>query len=76
MLTSNVITDIIFTHNDLYQCYVTINIIYQSKFPFSCLSLVESVSRESDEIRLSPSHQRKRETTRVPSREDAIFGQN
>ena len=32
--------------------------------PFSCVSLVESVSRESDEIRLFPSHQRERETTR------------
>ena len=40
-------------------------IIYQySKFPFSCVSLVESVSRESDEIRLFPSHQREREATR------------
>ena len=38
--------------------------IPMSKFPFSCVSLVESVSRESDEIRLSPSHQRERETTR------------
>ena len=38
-------------------------IIYQSsKFSFSCVSLVESVSREIDEIRLSPSHQRARET--------------
>ena len=37
-------------------------IIYQSsKFSFSCVSLVESVSREIDEIRLSPSHQRARE---------------
>ena len=29
-----------------------------------CISLIESVSRESDEIRLSPSHQREWETTR------------
>ena len=37
--------------------------IYQSsKFSFSCVSSVESVSREIDEIRLSPSHQRARET--------------
>ena len=37
-------------------------IIYQlSKFSFSFVSLVESVSREIDEIRLSPSHQRARE---------------
>ena len=37
-------------------------ITYQSsKFSFSCVSLVESVSREIDEIRLSPSHQRARE---------------
>ena len=33
--------------------------IYQwSKFSFSCVSLVESLSREIVEIRLSPSHQR------------------
>ena len=32
-----------------------------SKFSFSCVLLVESVSREIDEIRLSPSHQRARE---------------
>ena len=33
--------------------YINSIIIYQkSKFPFSCVSLVESVSRESDEIRL------------------------
>ena len=38
-------------------------IIYQSsKFSFSCVSLVESLSREIVEIRLSPSHQRPRET--------------
>ena len=38
-------------------------IIYQSsKFSFSCVSLVESLSREIDEIKLSPSHQRERET--------------
>ena len=37
--------------------------MYQSsKFSFSCVSLVESVSREIDEIRLSPSHQHARET--------------
>ena len=46
---------------------------------------VESISRESDEIRLSPSQQRERETiryrpannkkkSRAPSREDATFG--
>ena len=51
---------------------------------FLCL-LVESISRESDEIRLSPSQQRERETiryrpannkkkSRAPSREDATFG--
>ena len=33
-------------------------------FSISCVSLVESVSRESDEIRLSPSYQRERETMR------------
>ena len=39
-------------------------LIYQSsKFSFSCVSLVQSVSREIDEIKLSPSHQRERETT-------------
>ena len=32
--------------------------------PFSFVSLVERVSRESDKIRLSPSYQRERETTR------------
>ena len=38
-------------------------IIYQSsKLSFSCVSLVESVSPEIDEIKLSPSHQRERET--------------
>ena len=37
-------------------------IIHQSlKFSFSFVSLVESVSREIDEIRLSPWHQRARE---------------
>ena len=36
-------------------------IIYQ-KFPFSCVLLVESVSREIDEMRLPPSQQRARET--------------
>ena len=41
---------------------ITHFIIYQSsKFSFSFVSLVESVSREIDEIRLSPSHQRARE---------------
>ena len=46
------------------QCIVTIIvIIYQlSKLSFSCVSLVESLSREIDEIKLSPSHQRERET--------------
>ena len=39
------------------------NILYQSsKSSFSCVSLVESVSREIEEIKLSPSHQRERET--------------
>ena len=33
-------------------------------FSISCVSLVESVSRESVEIRLSPSYQRERETMR------------
>ena len=38
-------------------------IIYQSsKFSFSCVLLVESVARKIDENRLSPSHQRARET--------------
>ena len=42
---------------------ITVFIIYQSsKFSFSCVLLVESVSREIDEIRLSPLHQRARET--------------
>ena len=62
------------------------NIIYQlSKLSFSCVLLVESVSREIDEIKLSPSHQRERETmhyspvnnekkSRAPSREHATFG--
>ena len=31
---------------------------------YQCVLLIESISRESDEIRLSPSHQRERETTR------------
>ena len=40
-------------------CYI----IYQSsKLSFPCVLLVESVSREIDEIKLSPSHQRERET--------------
>ena len=58
---------------------------YISKSLFSCVLLVESISRESDEIRLSPSQQSERETiryrpannkkkSRAPSREDAIFG--
>ena len=62
-------------------------IIYQSsKFSYSCVSLVENLSREIDEIKLSPSHQRERETmhyspvnnekkSRAPSREHATFGQ-
>ena len=62
-------------------------IIYQSsKLSFSCVLLVESVSREIDEIKLSPSHQRERETmhyspvnnekkSRAPPREQATFGQ-
>ena len=33
-----------------------------SKLSFPCVLLVESVSREIDEIKLSPSHQRERET--------------
>ena len=42
---------------------ITIIILYQSsKLSFSCVLLVESVSREIDEIKLSPSHQRERET--------------
>ena len=61
-------------------------IIYQSsKLSFPCVLLVESVSREIDEIKLSPSHQRERETmhyspvnnekkSRAPSREHATFG--
>ena len=41
----------------------TVFIIYQSsKFSLLCVSLVESVSRKIDEIRLSPSHQRARKT--------------
>ena len=63
-------------------------IIYQSsKFSFSCVLLVESVSHEIDKIRLSPLHQCTRETmhcspvnnkkkSRVPSREHATFGQS
>ena len=40
-----------------------ISLIYQSsKFSFSCFSLVESVSREIDEIRMFSSHRRARET--------------
>ena len=62
-------------------------IIYQSsKFSFSCVSLVESVSREIDEIRLSRSHKRAREImqyspvnnkkkSRAPSREHATYVQ-
>ena len=50
---------------NFYRCsssLVKCVIIYQSsKFSFSFVSLVESVSREIDEIRLSPSHQRARE---------------
>ena len=61
-------------------------IIYQSsKRSFPCVLLVESVSREIDEIKLSPSHLRERETmhyspvnnekkSRAPSREHATFG--
>ena len=42
---------------------LSVIIIYQSsKFSFSCVSLMESLSREIDEIKLSPSHQRERET--------------
>ena len=42
---------------------ISIIIIYQwSKYSFSCVLLVESVSREIDEIRLSPLHQRARQT--------------
>ena len=38
-------------------------IIYQSsKLSFSCVLLAESVSREIDEIKLSPSHQRERQS--------------
>ena len=41
---------------------LSVGIIYQSpKFFFSCVSLVESVSRETEGIRLSQSHQRARE---------------
>ena len=50
--------------NNLYQSTLTITIIiYQSsKFSFSCVSLVESLTREIVKIKLSPSHQRGRET--------------
>ena len=59
--------------------------INSRKSLFSCVLLVESISRESDEIRLSPSQQHERDTTRyrpannkkksrAPSREDATFG--
>ena len=44
--------------------YIIQHIIYYyqtSKFFFSCVLLVESVSRATVEIRLSPSHQRARE---------------
>ena len=42
---------------------IIFNIIYQSsKFSFPCVSLVESLSREIVEIRLSPSHQHARWT--------------
>ena len=61
------------------------NIYQSSKLSFLCVSLVESVSREIGEIRLSPSHQRAREImhyspvnnqkNHVPSREHATFGQ-
>ena len=65
---------------------INVIIIYQSsKLSFPCVLLVESVSREIDEIKLSPSHQRERETmhyspvnnekkSRAPSREHATFG--
>ena len=52
--------------NVLFLCYLrTVYnfIIYQSsKFSFACVSLVENLSREIDENKLSPSHQRERET--------------
>ena len=49
-------------------------IIYQSsKFSFSCVSLVESVSREIDEIRLSPSHERAREIMHYSLVNNALF---
>ena len=36
-------------------------VTYQSsKFSFSCISLVETLSREINKIKLSPSHHRKR----------------
>ena len=52
-----------FSH-ELLISFGNLFIMYQSsiKFSFSCVSLVESVSREIDEIKLSPSHQRERET--------------
>ena len=56
-------------------------IIFQSsKFSFSCVSLVESVSRDIEEIRLSSSHQRtslgdNALFTGAPSLEHATFGQ-
>ena len=43
-------------------CRYTIIIYQLSKFSFLYVSLVESLSREIVEIRLSPSHQRTRET--------------
>ena len=69
-----------------HHVYTYIFIICQSsKLSFPCVLLVESVSREIDEIKLSPSHQRERETmhyspvnngkkSRAPSREHATFG--
>ena len=49
------------TASSRYHAIINIIIYQSSKFSFSCVSLVESVSREIDEIRLSPSHQRARE---------------
>ena len=48
-----------------YDNQINCIIIYQSpKFSFSCVSLDETVSRETRETRLSPSHLRERETMR------------
>ena len=57
-------TDITWNDKAFFVLIYSFMIYQSSKFPFSRVSLIKSVLCESDEIRLSPSHQRKRETMR------------